>query len=201
MSSKEPLYIRNFKEATKREPSEKDLEELESEMYGVSDRTAVITLVAYLEWVFSRYIQSCMRPTLNSDEKKALFDYNGPLGTFSSQIAVAYGLGLMGKVTRDDMELLRVIRNGAAHSTRAFSFEAPETIAICRALKLPDAEQKVFSTAYIKSVTGDDVKVGTQFADDSAKTRFNCSVHTISLSVIRPVDPKMVAMVIPYHLP
>lgn len=201
MSSREPAYIRNFKAATKREPTEADLEKLEMEMYGASDRTSVITLVSYLEWLFGRFIRALLRQTLNSEEKRILFDYNGPLGTFSSQIAIAYALGAMRELTRDDLDLLRIIRNGAAHSAQIFSFDSPETIAMCKALKIPDSESKVFSVNYIERFTGKKLELGDKFDDNSAKTRFNCSVHTISFNILQPKEPKRVVYIIPYHLP
>src|SRR5215211_7706082 len=93
-SSKEPSYIRTFKAATTQDPSPEDLEQLEEEMYGESDRTAVITLTAFLEAVFVGFIRKMLRRDLNADERRALFDYHGPLGSFSARIAVAYAVGL-----------------------------------------------------------------------------------------------------------
>ena len=52
---------------------------------------------------------------------KLLLSWRGPLGTFGLRVQVAYAYGLLSKDTYKDLELLRSIRNGAAHSTMPFS--------------------------------------------------------------------------------
>lgn len=60
----------------------------------------------------------------NSDLKKRLFSFssNGPLAHFAMRIQLAYAYGLISKLTYQDLERLREIRNDAAHTSQNFSF-------------------------------------------------------------------------------
>ena len=55
---------------------------------------------------------------LPDDEKevKKLFEYNQPLGNFSNKIAISYCLGLIDKMVKNDLNLIRKIRNKFAHN-------------------------------------------------------------------------------------
>ncbi len=48
-------------------------------------------------------------------EVNKLFDFNSPLGNFSSKIQMAYSLGLIEKTVKSDLNLIRKIRNKFAH--------------------------------------------------------------------------------------
>lgn len=48
--------------------------------------------------------------------KKDLFDYSGPLGTFSSRQKLAFSIGLIHRETFDDLEIIRNVRNKFSHS-------------------------------------------------------------------------------------
>jgi hypothetical protein len=48
---------------------------------------------------------------LTSDDEEVLFSGFGPLATFSARIRIAYALGIIGKKTRHDLDLMREIRN------------------------------------------------------------------------------------------
>jgi DNA-binding MltR family transcriptional regulator len=151
-------YIRNFKMATRGSPSVEELEILEAEMYKENDRTFVIMLVSFLEDALQSFILKLLRNNLTNDERSTLLDYHGPLGTFSSQAAVAYAVGLIGPITRDDLEIIRTIRNGVAHTRRRFSFSLPEAIEICKHLKTPDLEGKWLDVKYMKHSQARDPK-------------------------------------------
>lgn len=47
----------------------------------------------------------------------------GGLATFSSRINLAYSLGLISKLTMDDLNIIRKIRNDCGHNYEAISFE------------------------------------------------------------------------------
>ena len=180
-------------------PSKEELEELEAEMYRENDRTFVIMLVSFLEDALGAFILKLLRNNLTSDERSALFDYHGPLGTFSSQIAVAYAVRLIGPITRNDLEIIKTIRNGVAHTRRKFTFSLLEVMGICKFLKTPDVGSKWIDVRYIETITGKRPEIGDRFDDNSAKTKFAASVHTITMNMINPVEPRRVAMVIPYQ--
>ena len=54
---------------------------------------------------------------------KTLFDATGPLGTFSSKLKLAYGIGLLPKNIYTDCNKIRKIRNSFAHVSKPMSFE------------------------------------------------------------------------------
>lgn len=55
--------------------------------------------------------------------REDLFEANGPLGTFSSRIKLAYALGFISKEIRDEFDLIRKIRNEFGHKYEAINFE------------------------------------------------------------------------------
>lgn len=68
-------------------------------------------------------------------EKEALFGEKGIGSTFSEKIWLGYFLKVIGRRTRHDIELIRKIRNSAAHNMNPISFKGHGEIADrCRAL-------------------------------------------------------------------
>ena len=58
----------------------------------------------------------------DDNEVLALFEQNQPLASFSSKIRLCYCLGLIDKLIKDDLNLVRKIRNRFAHELKV-SFE------------------------------------------------------------------------------
>jgi hypothetical protein len=54
---------------------------------------------------------------------------NGPLGTFHKKIIAAYALGIYGDVTRQNLNIVRNIRNAFAHSKKLIDFDHPLIVA------------------------------------------------------------------------
>lgn len=73
---------------------------------------------------------------LVDDEKEVerLLQYDQPLGTYGNRIGIAYCLGLIGKMVRDDLRLVGKIRNQFAHNLYA-SFADAKVKSWCEALK------------------------------------------------------------------
>ena len=71
-----------------------------------------------------------------SDEREVqkLLQPERPIGTFGSRTTLAYCLGLIGKVIRDDLRLVAKIRNRFAHRLEA-SFDDEPIRSWCLALK------------------------------------------------------------------
>src|SRR5690606_4975383 len=59
---------------------------------------------------------------MSQKESNELFNYTGPIGTFSSKIKLAYSLGLISKEISFFINQLRAIRNIAAHLEDPFDF-------------------------------------------------------------------------------
>lgn len=107
---------------------------MEREFYADSDRACGILQASWVELMVERCIAGRLRPEGVSN----IFDANGPLGTFSNKIMMAYSLGLFGRQTRHDLGLIRNMRNGFAHCQRPLRFRTPEIKAVCDNLALPD---------------------------------------------------------------
>lgn len=89
------------------------LDEFGKRFKGESDRACILIggdlLDGYLEALFKR--------RLLQDAKTKLFDWTGPLGTFSARITLAYGLGWITDEVRKDLDTIRDMRNDLAHSS------------------------------------------------------------------------------------
>src|SRR5437660_8771059 len=73
---------------------------------------------------------------LTKDEEKRLFAYEfqGPLADFSSRIKLGYAMYLFGRETREDMEIIRRVRNLFAHQSAVMTFKLPEIEETCQHL-------------------------------------------------------------------
>lgn len=106
-----------------------------------SDRGAVIILVSIIDDVLAAALERKMVP-LNSDEKARLFGFDAPLGSFSARIKMAYALGVIDKDDRDDLNVMRAMRNACAHSRGGLSFD-DEVLRHAMALLVTPGEMRV----------------------------------------------------------
>jgi hypothetical protein len=82
-------------------------------------------------------IKDMMR-SLSRSQEKALFSGEGPLASFGSKIKIGVALRIFGEKTLRDLDTIREIRNGFAHSTEAFDFKTTEVAALCALLYSAD---------------------------------------------------------------
>src|SRR3954469_12601040 len=125
----DPVYIREFKVFVKGQLQGADLAPLEAELYGSSDRALGVLRASFLEAALERYIRAHVRPNLDSDSAKRLFDFSGIVGSFGAKILLAYALNWIGKDTHHDLELIRTMRNEFAHCRKAIRFTDPPVAA------------------------------------------------------------------------
>lgn len=99
-----------------------------------SDRASALMAAAFLD----DQLRMLLEANLVQDKKVLLriLDQRGPLATFSSRIDMAYAMGLIGKRTLLDLNLLRKIRNEFAHTAGTLSFDSPKVSAWCSQLQL-----------------------------------------------------------------
>ena len=97
-----------------------------------NDRAIVLVGASFLD----TQLEHILRAFLIDNEKEVdkLLEFDRPLGTFSGKITMAYCLGLIYKPVRDDLNLIRKIRNQFAHDLYA-SFEDSKIKAWCASLK------------------------------------------------------------------
>lgn len=93
-----------------------------------SDRSTLILHAALIEAMLVDMLKQHM-PGLNSDEQKELFDFEGPIGSFSNRIRMAHALGLISRSDRKKCDLLRVMRNVCVHSHERITFRTPAVMA------------------------------------------------------------------------
>ena len=84
---------------------------------------------------------------VSDDAAQALFnDQNGPLSTFAAKTKIAYALGVFDAPVRDELDLIRYIRNAFAHSKEPLTFESPLIADACAQLRIPNKWQLAHQT-------------------------------------------------------
>jgi hypothetical protein len=86
-----------------------------------------------LEYALEQSVASRLREPQTQAERDVMFADPGLLGSFYEKIWAAYFLKVIGPSTRRDLDLVRSIRNVAAHDMDEISFErTPEIANRCR---------------------------------------------------------------------
>ncbi|MEY3499890.1 MAG: hypothetical protein RL308_1559, partial [Bacteroidota bacterium] len=99
--------------------------------YEVKDERAIVILGGtFLEMI----LEHVLRAFLPEDDKEVNNLFKQSLGNFSNKISTCYCLGLIDKVIKNDLTLIRQIRNKFAHEL-FISFENPEIQKWCSELK------------------------------------------------------------------
>jgi hypothetical protein len=94
------------------------------EIYAAHDRAAAIAAVSFLE----PRLEAAIRRIGGAKGK----------GSFAQKIQRGFELGIYGSETKEDLRLIREIRNGFAHEVAIRSFEEPAIKDHCGNLKLID---------------------------------------------------------------
>ena len=89
-----------------------------------SDRTAIILIGAMVERFVLEALINLMG-NANADEQSRIFNYEGPCGSFANRIRLAHALGLFDRPTKRSVEIVKEMRNAAAHCVAPLSFETP----------------------------------------------------------------------------
>jgi hypothetical protein len=112
-----------------------DVEQAFKQLAGENDRAAILVGGALLENALEQAILSRLREPQTDTESEALFSERGIFNTFSQKIWAAYFLKIIGPSVRRDIELVRSIRNAAAHDMKSVSFDGtPKIASRCREL-------------------------------------------------------------------
>jgi hypothetical protein len=96
------------------------------EVFGASERAGAIVSVAYIEDKLVRAIKNKLRH-LSAGEERALFSGpRAPLGALSARILMGHALGLYSAAARDDLSILKDVRNAFAHELDIRAFSDPK---------------------------------------------------------------------------
>lgn len=86
------------------------------EFYAESDRGMALSGTAYLDDRLGKLIEAYLSE--NTNPKRLIWDATSPLGMFSARIAMAHALGLVTERERNELNMLRKVRNLFAHDFR-----------------------------------------------------------------------------------
>lgn len=103
-----------------------------------SDKGCTIIIASVLEEVL-RQLHEAHIAVISCPAKKNIFDNlsapYAPLATFAGKIQIAYGYGLISSDDYEDLQVIRKLRNEAAHSIYDFSLEDDGVRAVVMQLK------------------------------------------------------------------
>ena len=99
---------------------ENEQQEFNASLDLETDRGCCLMASSYLEYQLENILKKRLVDNESIHEK--LFGFNGPLGTFSSKIEMAYAFGLIAPKAKQDLNLIRKIRNEFAHDHRLLTF-------------------------------------------------------------------------------
>lgn len=104
------------------------------ELTKESDRGCALLSASHLEYMLEKALRKRLCGSKNHLD--SLFNFNGPLGTFSGRILITYSIGLFSKNHLNDIQLIRKIRNEFGHSADIISFDDPKIAKLTGGLKL-----------------------------------------------------------------
>lgn len=122
-----------LKKLLRERPTTEDIERCMEELQTDGPRGAAVLACALLEDVLRLAIINKM-VQLSREDHDTLFTGLGPLASFRAKTQVAYALGIIGPKTRHDLDSMREIRNGLAHTGLKIDFHTPEVAALCGGL-------------------------------------------------------------------
>lgn len=96
-----------------------------AELNKESDRGCALVAAAYLENEINELLSSFFVKQ-GVRARAALFDFNGPVGTFSSKIKMSTALGLIPEEIHNSLDLIRKMRNEFAHLHEPLDFDSPK---------------------------------------------------------------------------
>jgi hypothetical protein len=97
-----------------------------------SDRGVAILAAALVEDSLLDAINAWL---LNTDDRNALYhDIGAPFGTLRNKTVAAYALGICDKDMRDQIDIIRSIRNQFSHALRSIDFKNEDIVDLCSRL-------------------------------------------------------------------
>lgn len=118
--------MRKSKELSPEEWYKSELDYVKT-LLSESDRGLVLLTACRVEELLEKLHRAHIRSIVQSQEKmiKELFSTHASRSTFSAKIKLAFGFGLVSREDYCDIELLRGLRNDAAHTVADFTFNDP----------------------------------------------------------------------------
>lgn len=95
-----------------------------------NDRAVIIIAASILEEALANALKMELR-TSSNEEKEVLFGVGMPLSSFSAKIKFVYALRLCDKREKNNMNVIREVRNAFAHSMKYMDFKTEEVASMC----------------------------------------------------------------------
>jgi hypothetical protein len=135
-----------------------DIFDLRNPSNRVTDRGLAIVIGASVERGLERLLITQL-PKLDVGTYEKLISREGPFSSFFAKIHLAFALGLIDNKTRDNLDIVRTLRNVFAHSPKAVSFQTPLIAKECGTLvikepKPPDEPSRRFILACTEAADG-----------------------------------------------
>lgn len=121
------------------------------ELITESNRGCALLATSQLEIALEKLLRK--KIVGNKKHKDSLFNLNGSLGTFSSKVQISYSIGLISKIEKDDLNLIRKIRNEFGHSYRIIDFEDEKIKLFCDKIQLYRPSNKTNRSKFLSSVS------------------------------------------------
>jgi hypothetical protein len=113
------------------------LQDLEKDTTGLADYAITLICQTFVERALEIAILAYLAPDDEEANKRIFnYDHRGPISDFSAKIKMGYVLGIFGKTTRSDLDLIREIRNAFAHSLQPISYKTKEVTDMCDRLAI-----------------------------------------------------------------
>ena len=109
-----------------------DYQSLVTAYHGESDRSAIVLAGSFAEHYLATYIRHFM---IDDPSVERLFEV-GPLSSFDSRINLAYAFRLISEGHRDDLRLVKDIRNRFAHSPQLIDLQRADIKAMVHKLSM-----------------------------------------------------------------
>lgn len=149
-----------------------DFPEFAKAFRGESDRAAAVLGSAYLDVQLEQLFKQRLAASFPED----LLGPRGALGSFGARIDVAFALAWISSTTRNDLNVIRKIRNDFAHApNHALSFETPSVCALTANLKTPTNFAEMI-LAHFRSEFGQVGAIGDYFHSHSTISRWRFEV-------------------------
>jgi hypothetical protein len=127
----------------------KDLTPIFEGLEKADDRAIIAISGSMVEHALETAISCRLREPSTKEERDVFFHDGGIIRTFSEKIWIAFFLKIIGPSTRRDIDLIRLIRNQAAHDMNPLSFSGtPQIKSRCLLLTLA-------RKAYGEAITND----------------------------------------------
>lgn len=179
--------IAALRKQTRADPQAEDIRKIEEELFSIgSDRATAVMFGSFAEQSLRRLLVAAMRPNISSDEKDRIFGDRGIAGSFSSKITAAWAFNVIGPIIYSDLNIIREIRNAAAHSRMSFSFYSKEVEEVCKCLSIVDQGGTYIPFNYLERLSQDERSKAEDLANP--KTRFVTSCHFISYRMHQKVN-------------